>query len=246
MNALEIGSKRDRRRNHLSEQIYNRESFLTSLAQNLGRSTPETVERPTWKHQPQWQILKNASQDELVTVFKKQCETIHTDVIETESNQLADVIHERVKSYNGKSISAWKDERFHQYDIFSKTDATIHKWDPRMNDNVAKTESADIGITFCELALAESGTVVLFSNENQGRSVSLLPTTYIALVPKSLIVPRMSQATRKIHLLMKEGGFPATCVNFISGPSNSADIEMKLVVGVHGPIRTTYVVISDL
>lgn len=234
------------RRSNLSEQIHNRKAFLTSLAQHLGRNTPKTVKRPKWKHQPQWEVLKDASQDELVSVFKKQCETIHTEVLETESDQLADVIQERVGSYNGKSISIWKDERFNQYGILSKTEAVIHTWDPRMDNNVALVESADIGITFCDLALAESGTVVLFSNEQQGRSVSLLPTTYIALVPKSLIVPRMSQATRKIHQRMSDGEFPATCVNFISGPSNSADIEMNLVVGVHGPIRTTYVIVSDL
>lgn len=230
----------------MSEQIHNRESFLSSLAQKLGRSTPKTVEIPKWKHQPQWEVLKNTSQDELVTVFKKQCETIHTDVIETEKEQLADVIKERIEAYNGNSISTWNDKRFDQYGIFSKTEAMIHAWDPRMKDNVNVAEQADIGITFCDLALAESGTVVLFSNEEQGRSVSLLPTTYIALVPKSLIVPRMSQAARIIHHRNKAGEFPATCVNFISGPSNSADIEMNLVVGVHGPIKTTYIIISDL
>lgn len=246
MNGFETGTKKDKGRIQVSEQIHNRESFLSSLAQKLGRNTPKTVEVPKWKHQPQWNVLKDASQDELVAVFKKQCDTIHTDVIETESKQLADVIQERVESYNGKSISTWNDKRFDRYKIFSKTEALIHTWDPRTKDNVNVAEQADIGITFCDLALAESGTVVLFSNERQGRSVSLLPKAYISLIPRSLIVPRMSQAARIIHHRNKAGEFPATCVNFISGPSNSADIEMNLVVGVHGPIKTTYVIISDL
>jgi L-lactate dehydrogenase complex protein LldG len=55
----------------------------------------------------------------------------------------------------------------------------------------------------------------------------------------------MTQATKRIHELNSQGQDIASCVSFISGPSNSADIEMNLIVGVHGPVKATYIVVDD-
>ncbi|WP_431522080.1 LutC/YkgG family protein [Guptibacillus hwajinpoensis] len=104
---------------------------------------------------------------------------------------------------------------------------------------------ADIGITFSDYTLAESATVVLTTSPEKGRSVSLLPKTYIALVPKSTIVPRLTQVTDRIDKDLKESETVSSCIKFISGPSNSADIELSFVAGVHGPVKASYIVIND-
>lgn len=234
----------------MSEQrVYNRDSFLNTLSNELGRKTPTYVERPQWKHDPRWQVFQEGAQDELVHVFMKQCKINHTDAYETDKKGLAHAVSHVIHHYNGESVATWDDDRFKYYDVFSETPSNthIHTWNPKLGEeNLKHTEQADLGITFCDMALAESGTVVLYSDERRGRSISLLPTTYIAIVPKSTLVPRMSDATREIHRGIKDGNTPPTCVNFISGPSNSADIEMNLVVGVHGPIKATYIIVSDL
>lgn len=235
--------------------IHNQETFLNNVAQHLGRERlTSDVERPAWRHQPQWEVLKDHSSDELVTVLKEQCKYIHTDVVEVDSSGLSEILAKVVSGYGGQKVVTWDDPRFDTFGLSSLLEndlpaqgTNVHVWDDNLdrNQNVAFAEKADVGITFSDATLAESATVVLFSDKGKGRSVSLLPETYIAILPKSTIVPRMTQATHKIHQQIEKGEDVASCVNFISGPSNSADIELSLVVGVHGPVKVTYVVITD-
>ncbi|MFC0561855.1 LutC/YkgG family protein [Halalkalibacter alkalisediminis] len=233
--------------------VLNQEAFLNNIASSLGRDRrKENVVRPTWKKQPQYNVYKGESQDQLVERLKEQCQRIHTSFEMTKAESLPQVLEEVISIFEGERIVSWKDERFAEFGLDSlffdltRKGKDIHTWDPeRGKENIVLAEKADIGITFSDMTLAESGTVVLLSDANKGRSVSLLPTSYIAIIPKSSIVPRMTQAAKKLHdLAQKEGQFPS-CVNFISGPSNSADIEMNLVVGVHGPVRACYIVVED-
>lgn len=234
-------------------QVYNRDSFLNIVAEKLGRQRKRNVTKPTWSTAPQYDVLKDASQDELVEVLKKHCNVIHTQFIETDSDGLINKIREVFDQYEVKRVVTWKDERYKQFGIdegllntLPNEQIDVHIWDPALKEkNIEAAERADVGITFSDITLAESGTVVLFSSENKGRSVSLLPKTYIAIVPKSTLVPRMTQATSHINKQVQAGKKISSCVDFITGPSNSADIELNLIVGVHGPIKATYILVND-
>lgn len=235
--------------------IQNRDKFLNQLASRLERprnSSP--VERPTWKFRPQDEVLKNASQDELLEVLEEQCKKIHTSFYKTDRKNLSDTLNKVVANYGGGPIVTWKDERFSEWGLDSlfkqewpSQNIDVFEWEHTKGvENIAKAENANVGITISEITLAESGTVVLISDENKGRTVSFLPATYIALVPKSTLVPRMTQAAQKLREIYNRTGHVASCINFITGPSNSADIELNLVVGVHGPVKASYIVINDL
>jgi len=233
--------------------IQNRDAFLGNIATQLGREQKAQVEKPEWKHQPQRTVLANASIDELLEVLRVQCEQIHTDIVETTKEALPAALDEVVQAYGGGPLSLWKDERFAEYGLSKllETDwpsqqIEVNSWDTSLGEkNIELAEQANIGITFSDMTLAESGTVVLFSSPDKGRSVSLLPTHYIALIPKSTLVPRITQASDMIREKLNNGEKVPSCINFITGPSNSADIEMNLVIGVHGPVKATYIVIED-
>ncbi|OZU88049.1 lactate utilization protein C [Virgibacillus indicus] len=233
--------------------IKNRESFLDNLASKLGRERKVTgVEKPEWKVQPQHRVLKGATLDELVGVLEKQCEEIHTDFVRTDKEGLAEVLQSALEKYQAKSIISAGGNRISEFgvgSIYKKFEADgmeVQIWDEENGEeNKIFAERADVGITFSDITLAESGTVTLFNDKYNGRSISLLPQTYIAIIPKSTIVRRMTQAAERIHQENVNGNPVSSCVSFVTGPSNSADIEMKLIVGVHGPVAATYIVVDD-
>lgn len=232
--------------------IQHRESFLNNVAAKLNRPRKKSaVTKPIWRKQPQWDVLKGCTQEQLIQVLEKQCKVIHTSFKRTNKNTLANVLYETILEYGGKSIITAEDERNNLYglptffDCLGEEKIDIHVWNSdKGEENVIFAEQANIGITFSDMTLAESGTVTLFNDKNNSRSISLLPKHYIAIIPKETIVPRMSQATKTIHDLHEAGHKIASSISFITGPSNSADIELNLVVGVHGPIKATYIVVE--
>ncbi len=101
----------------------------------------------------------------------------------------------------------------------------------------AITARADLGLTGVDLAVAETGTLVLVSGAGRPRSTSLLPPCHIALFDRTALVESLPQVGVFLEAWHGDGAPPAdgAVVNFITGPSRTADIELTLTRGVHGP-----------
>lgn len=106
--------------------------------------------------------------------------------------------------------------------------------------------NADIGISGANAAIADTGTLMIVSNEGNGRLVTTLPPVHIAMLGVEKIVPTMADATAILDVLPRSGtGQKITSyVSFVTGPSRSADIELALAVGVHGP-KEVHIVLLD-
>ncbi len=100
-----------------------------------------------------------------------------------------------------------------------------------IEDFRAVAAGADIGLSTAEWAIAETGSLVLTSGLGRGRSVTLLPPTYVVVIAVERILSTVPEAIEKYA---GDGGVPAN-VCFHTGPSRSGDIEMTLVTGMHGP-----------
>lgn len=97
-----------------------------------------------------------------------------------------------------------------------------------------KAIAADIGITGVDYAIAETGSCALLARKGVSRVVSLLPPAHIAVVESGQVLPSLDE----LFTLRREDfmrGDLGSYMNLISGPSRSADIEYKIVTGVHGP-----------
>ena len=98
-----------------------------------------------------------------------------------------------------------------------------------------------VGITSSYCAIAETGTLMLLSGTDTPLKSSLLPDTHIAVVSAARIVRSLEDG---FDLLRKERTQLPRQVAFISGPSRTADIEMTLVLGIHGPYRVHVILLN--
>ncbi len=111
-----------------------------------------------------------------------------------------------------------------------------------------KAEPSDeVGVTVAFSAIAETGTLMLLSGPETPTTLNLLPETHIVVLRESQIVGAYEEAWARLRLARGgEGGavaMPRT-VNFITGPSRSADIEQQLQMGAHGPRRLHIVLVE--
>jgi len=97
-----------------------------------------------------------------------------------------------------------------------------------------------VGVTGAFAAIAETGTLVLASGPDTPATASLLPETHVAIVRADRVVPHMEDA---FALARDAFGELPRAINFVSGPSRTADIDQTIVLGVHGPGRVHIIVL---
>jgi len=95
-----------------------------------------------------------------------------------------------------------------------------------------------VGVTGALVGIAESGSLVLVGGEDRPLTASLLPEIHIAILRASDLVPSLPDALARSEIRQ------AASSVIITGPSRTADIEMTLTIGVHGP-RELYVFVID-
>ncbi len=103
-----------------------------------------------------------------------------------------------------------------------------------------------VGITGVDAAFASTGSALLVSGAHKSRAAAILPLYHLVLVPFSRIYPTFEgwletmRSAGRLEALVRE----SSQITFLTGPSKSADIELNLTLGVHGP-RAVHAVLFD-
>jgi len=138
----------------------------------------------------------------------------------------ADAVRDRLGTLTaGKRVLAWNPDRL-PFKCGDLLRGAVLGAAPR-----AEQARAEVGVTGCHGAIAETGSLALISGPGCSRTVSLLPPVHIALVRRTDLVSSMGEFFAARADAMAQA---ANCT-FVTGPSRTADIELSLTIGVHGP-----------
>jgi len=102
--------------------------------------------------------------------------------------------------------------------------------------------ACDVGVTSAQAGIAETGSLLLVSRDEQHRLISLLPPVHIAILPAGDITATLGDG---FALARGDEDPPPAAITLITGPSRTADIELTLVVGVHGPKELHVILVAD-
>lgn len=103
---------------------------------------------------------------------------------------------------------------------------------------------AGVGVTGAVAGVAASGTVGIACGPGAPRATSLVPPAHICLVFRGTMVEDLAEALRRCSPTAAATRLPSGLV-WVSGPSRSADLELVLTIGVHGPGSVDVIVVDE-
>jgi L-lactate dehydrogenase complex protein LldG len=116
---------------------------------------------------------------------------------------------------------------------------------PLLQIRRGRAEAEDrVSLTPCHAAIAETGTLMLISGAQTPTTLNFLPETHIVVVRRNQVVATYEDGWDRLRA-GKAAEAPPRAVNFITGPSRTADIEQHIELGAHGPRRLHIVLVED-
>ena len=179
--------------------------------------------------------------------FEIQLKELGGEVIRCSEDEAVDRIVGELYVLGASGVLAWGQVEPILFTLLQRLEEEFQVILPELPKNVSATtvlteyDRAEVGITGSLAAFADTGTVVLSTSSRRSTLPSLLPSVHLVIVRAKDVYPNMEA------WLEAEGAqYVANSSNvvFVSGPSRTADIEMSLTIGVHGPGQVVAVVIE--
>ena len=235
-----------------------REQILSLIRTNNTKSTPLFKERKKQELLLQWQNImdRNAHYiDELVKTFKVECELLTGKVYVAQTkNEACQFLSSIIKETEVKRFIKWNSPLLEQLNIDDFLESLglqnmllAEKSSPtelHRRGYTGAASKAELGISGVDYGLADTGTLVLKTSPDRNRAVSLLPPVHVAIMKSRSLLSSSDDLITRLLLDLKEKGDLDSCLTLITGPSVTADIELNLVLGVHGP-KELHVIILE-
>ncbi|HEX9386916.1 MAG TPA: LUD domain-containing protein [Anaerolineales bacterium] len=196
------------------------------VIENVRRSLGRTAQTPLSPRPIIYESRLPESIDSEIDTFLNEIKKLSGVGQKLSTPEIDSALKTLVEKQNIKKATAWETPYLRQLGITEILNALGVEL---VSPNASKHEMAlcDLGITEADFLLPETGTLVLRSSAEKPRAVSLLPRIHLAIVRPEMLRADMHQVfaeAKDSHYLV-----------FITGPSRTADIELTVTLGVHGP-----------
>ena len=173
--------------------------------------------------------------NELITRFKDRLESVGGEAYSVENLEQATEIIATHPALVQKEIAVAPN--FATFPFWAAILPMLHdkSIDIQEAESPASVADAPAGLSIAELAIAETGSVLLAENALEARVVGMLTLTHFVLVRKESLFPMLEDAGKLLLELTKSGSDQRHYISLVTGPSRTADIERTLTIGVQGP-----------
>ena len=220
---------------HLAKDAAEAREIIGQLCWNAGSGLPAGTRMVVTK-------VKSMAGEEIE--LNPYLEGLGMEVVETDlGERMVQLTHTHPSHLIAPAIHLTKEDAA---EVFG-TEPTVEAIQSHARSSLRKKFiEATVGISGANMAIAETGTIVLVTNEGNADLTTTLPPVHIALFGIDKLVATLDDAVAVLRMLPRSGTgqVMTSYVNWITGPSRSADIEQSLTIGVHGP-REMHCVILD-
>jgi L-lactate dehydrogenase complex protein LldG len=250
-----------------------REAFIKNIANRLGRKSPltEAPERPVIGVPEHYKAIA-LTQEENVRLFIESWTALNGKVLVVKQEEAAQAIrawlkellrelqvsraarweHEELAALKlddwmrqeGIQVVPWREREDDPFEPAASAEAAAESNWAKRSPLLKAVERCQMGIVWPDYAIANTGTLALLARGGKGRSVSLVTDILFAIFRADQLVTRMGQALERIRERHPDPVSLPSSLNFITGPSRSADIENDLTIGIHGPGKVYAVIIE--
>lgn len=227
-----------------------REAILGSIHTHLAASAPHDVAHAEGEHKVEFKVADlevkapppNGTSLSLIDIFSENLRAVgghsvvarnENDIVAAVTGIISDLQKTPLRARRIALSDASALNRFTRQIVLDVDEITT-------SPSAAELFDYDVGISTAQAGIAETGTLVLESESERHRLVSLVPPIHIAIVDAADICLTLGEALAGVG----RGSDLSPTITLITGPSRTADIELTLAIGVHGP-QELYVIVNE-